>query len=278
MIRTMIDQIVLALRASPDWGLLARDYAAGIPVPATRFFPFHDLRFSRDIPQLIERWNSLSPVSYFACRHRLREIAGDNLAQIEHVIRTQWTRVPALLEDLGEARLLVFYHDDDDWFHPALADLLRSIDVESVDAVVFPFLRLASDVTTFTHQGVATSAAVGRVERFRYRYCTNNYGLTSRALARSTDLVEHTAASETAAALSFTDLQVDKIISVTSKTPCAASWLFKLPDNKAAFDRYIMNYVETLETTQIPAELQWIEAPLRKTLELFRSACGPCSR
>ncbi len=39
----MIDHIILAMRASPDWGLLARDYAAGVPVPPERYFPFHDL-------------------------------------------------------------------------------------------------------------------------------------------------------------------------------------------------------------------------------------------
>jgi len=270
----MIEHIVLTMRASPDWGIFARDYAAGIPVPAERYFPFHDLRFSREIPHLIERWNSLSNVSYFACRHKLREITDNNLARVQHVILTQWTRVPDLLGELSEARLLLFYHDDDDWFHPALADLLRGIDVTSVDAVVFPFLRLALNVTTFTQGGAPTAAAVGRVEPFRYRYCTNNYGLTSRALARSNNLVEHTAASETAAALSFTDLQVDQIISATSKTPCSASWLSKLPENKAAFDRYIMDYIERLEGVEIPVESRWIEAPLRATLDLFRSVCG----
>jgi hypothetical protein len=270
----MIDQIVLAMRTSPDWGLLARDYAAGIRVPPSRYFPFHDLRFSRDIPQLIERWNRLSALSYFACRHKLREIADDSLAQVEHVIRTEWTRVPSLLDELGEVRLLLFYHDDDDWFHPALADLLHRIDVQAIDAVVFPFLRLASTITTFTHEGTPTAGAIGRVEPFRYRYCTNNYGLTSRALAQWSKLVEHTMASETAQALNFTDLQVDKVISATSKTPCSASWLAKLPDDASGFERYVMDYVEILEAARIPAESRWIEAPLRKTLELFRSVCG----
>ncbi len=213
-------------------------------------------------------------MSYFACRHKLREIADDSLARVEHVILTDWTRVPSLLDGLGEARLLLFYHDDDDWFHPALADLLRGIDVESIDAVVFPFLRLASTVTTFTHEGAPTAGAVGRIEPFRYRYCTNNYGLTTRALAQWNKLVEHTMASDTAQALNFVDLQVDAIISATSKTPCSASWLSKLPDNQADFARYIMDYVEILETTQIPAESRWIEAPLRQTLDLFRSVCG----
>jgi hypothetical protein len=269
----VIDYVVLAMRASPDWGLLARDYAAGVPVPPSRYFPFHDLRFSREIPHFIERWNAFSPVSYFACRHKLREITDANLANVERVIRTSWTHVPVLLDDLGEARLLLFYHDDDDWFHPALAELLRGIDIKLVDTVVFPFLRFASSVTTFTRDGNPTTGAVGRLEQFRYRYCTNNYGLTSRALSKRVELVEHTMASNVAEALGFIDLQVDKIISATSKSPCSASWLSKLPDNKVAFCRYIMDYVQTLEMVEVPAESRWVEVSLRNTLELFRSVC-----
>jgi hypothetical protein len=270
----MIDNIVLATRASPDWGALAREYAAGVPVPATRYFPFHDLRFSREIPNFIERWNAFSAVSYFACRQTLREIADDNLAQVKGVIRAPFSRVPAVLADLGDGSLLVFYHDDDDWFHPALAELLGDMDTKTIDAVVFPFLRLASSVTTFTRGGAPTAGAVGQLEQFRYRYCTNNYGLTSRALARNAELVEHTVASDAANALGFIDLHVDKIISATSKTPCSASWLSKLPNDQRAFARYILDYVEILEQLEIPAESSWVEGSLRKTLKLFRSVCG----
>jgi len=267
----MIDRIVLAMRTSPDWGLLARDYAAGIPVPPSRYFPFHDLRFSRDIPGFIERWNEFSPVSYFACRKQLRDIADDNLAQIRGVTLTPWARVPDLLDELGDARLLLFYHDDDDWFHPAVMDLLRGIDVDSIDAAVFPFLRLASSVTTFTRGGSATSGSIGNLEPFRYRYCTNNYGLTRRAFTHRVDLVEHTVASSAADSLKFADLHVDRIISATSKTPCSASWLLKLPADRSAFMGYIAEYIAVLEQVEIPAESCWIETWLRKTLDVFRA-------
>ncbi|MCF7223759.1 hypothetical protein [Marilutibacter chinensis] len=269
-----VGMIVFARRASPGWGALARDYAAGVPVPPARFFPFHDLRFSREIPDLIERWNRLAAVSYFECRARLCEIADSTLARVDGAIRIDWTEVPAFLANRSDERLLLFYHDDDDWFHPSLERMLGGIDISAVDAVVFPFLRLARSLTTFSFQGAPTAAAIGRCEVFRYRYCTNNYGLTARALARSVDLVEHTQASETAEALGFVDMQVDAVVSATNKTPCSASWLFRLPGNKAGFDRYIRAYVETLEGISIPTESRWIQSPLRQTIDLFESVVG----
>lgn len=266
----MSARVVLAKRASPEWGVLARDYAAGVPVPPTRFFPFHDLRFSRDIPGLIDRWNRLSAVSYFECRERMCEIADNNLARVESVIRIDWTEVPALLESGRDTSMLLFYHDDDDWFCPSLKHVLGDIDVTSVDALVFPFLRFASGATTFALNGAPTAAAVGRCEPFRYRYCTNNYGLTTRALARSNELIEHTRASEIAETLGFVDTHVDKVISATNKTPCSASWLFRLPEDKTAFDSYIVAYIESLQNMALPPKVDWIDTPLRQTLDLFR--------
>jgi len=270
----MVDRVILAMRASPDWGEFAQDYAAGIPVPATRYFPAHDLRFSRDVPRIIERWNELSPVSYFECRRRLRDIAEANLTKVERVIRVGWPGVPGVLEELDEASLLLFYLDDDDWFHPDLVDMCEEIDASSIDVAVFPYLRLAASVTTFTRGGQPTPHAVGRYEPFKYRYCTNNYGLTARALSSGASLLEHSSASQAGVDLGFVDLHVDEIVSATSKTPCSASWLPELPLEKDAFDRYIRTYIETLEALQIPSALAWVEAPLRETLVLFREVCS----
>ncbi|KLD69262.1 hypothetical protein Y887_17820 [Xanthomonas pisi DSM 18956] len=263
--------IVLAKRSSPDWKALARDYAAGMPVPPTRYFPFHDPRFPREVPDLIDRWNRLSNVSYFECRARLCEIADQAARRVDGATVITWTEVATYLARRSDGRVLVFYHDDDDWFHPSLAGMLDELDVTSVDAVVFSFIRLASVLTTFTFQGVRTAAAIGRCEAFRYRYCTNNYGLTARALSRAADLVEHTDASAAAEAFGFVDLQIDAVLSATNKTPCSATWLSRLPDTKCGFDRYIRAYIQTLEGMEIPAQSNWIERPLHQTIDLFRS-------
>jgi len=260
---------ILARRGSPDWAGLAKDHAEGIEVRPERYFPFHDLRFSRDIPSLIELWNRLSAVSYFECRARLGRIAEANNRLVARAKLIEATQVDAALSGLDHAEPVLFYYDDDDWFRPNLADIIDIIDFSAIDAAVFSFLRLASNVTTFTFSGATTEGAVGDSERFRYRYCTNNYGLSRRAIDRSINLVEHTDASQAADAHGFVDLQVDRIISATSKTPCSASWLKLLPRTRPEFENYIGKYVDILEAMEIPDESLWIQQPLRQTLELF---------
>lgn len=268
----MIDHIILAMRASPDWATLARDHAAGQTIDPSRYMPANNPRFPLDIPEVIGRWNKFSSISFFACRQRLREIAAENLAAIESVTPTRWMDVPALLDRLTGTRALVFYHDDDDWFSPAMASLVSALDADAVDALVFPFVRLAANLVTFTRRGTPARDAVGRCEPFRYRYCTNNYGLTRRALATGpAALVEHEDASERAAALGFVDAYVDTIVSATSKTPCAASWLRNLRDDEAAFRDYVGRYLDALRALELARGVAWIGAPLRKTLELFES-------
>ncbi len=267
---------ILARRGAPDWASLARDHAEGIKVRPERYFPFHDLRFSREIPALIELWNRLSCVSYFECRARLCLIAEANNRLVERAQLIESAQVDAVLGDSTRTEPVLFYYDDDDWFRPDLADIIDSVDFSTIDAAVFPFLRLASNVTTFTFTGETTQGAIGDCERFRYRYCTNNYGLTRRAITRSKSLVEHTDASQAADALGFADLQIDRIVSATSKTPCSASWLMWLPRTRPEFESYIRKYVGILEAVEIPDESLWIEQPLRQTLELFRQVGRSC--
>jgi hypothetical protein len=114
-------QIVLARRASPNWKKLAIDYAAGLHVPAESYFPFHDLRFDRRIPQLVDQWNALSRISYFACRARLCEIAAANLSKVSHAELIDRADVGAFIHAPLSNDTLLFYHDDDDWFSPDLA-------------------------------------------------------------------------------------------------------------------------------------------------------------
>ncbi|MDQ1159627.1 hypothetical protein QE385_004024 [Sphingomonas sp. SORGH_AS 950] len=266
----MTVKVVLARRASPAWQGLAVDYETDGFIAAERYFPFHDTRFDRRIPQFIERWNVLSRVSYFACRAELCAIANENLARVEGAVRVDSLQISDIVNNLPPDDMLLFYHDDDDWFSPDLGAYVASININLVDAVVFPFVRLASNVTTFTVTGSMAADGVGKAEAFRYRYCTNNHGLTRRALLKCPDLVEHTDASRAAETLGFVDLHLDRIISVTSKTPCSASWLSQLPESRTGFAKYISRYIEILESIVIPPGLCWAEQPLRRTLDLFR--------
>ena len=268
----MIDHVLLAMRASPDWAEFARDHAAGITVSPDRYLPLDNPHFPRDIGPLIERWNQFSNISYFVCRKHIRDIAADSLSRIRDTTLIRSTDVPQVLERLGDDQCLLFYHDDDDWFHPELVHILRglALDAASFDVAVFPFLRLASNMVTFTNDGLPTASALGSYEPFRFRYCTNNYGLTRRALATGPlELVEHIDACNRATALEFADTYCDVIVSATSKTPCSASWLHKLPDDLEAFRNYVQAYVAVLRRFSASPAAYWMETELQKTISLF---------
>jgi hypothetical protein len=270
----MINPLVLAMRASPDWAALADLHAAGHPVKPSQYLPPMHAGFPIDIVPMIERWNKNSKVSYFACRQRMREIAALNIASVGSVLSVRCEQVADLLQQVDDQQLLLFYHDDDDWFHPDMASLLEPLGatLSTVDAAVFPFFRLASNMVTFTHGGRPTRCAVGRIEPFRYRYCTNNYGLTARALTgKSSKLIQHIDASNHANAMRFEDAHCDLIISATSKTPCSASWLSKLPDQRDLFVKYIEAYIASMENIKLGHDNAWLAAPVRSTVELFAS-------
>ncbi|HYW17192.1 MAG TPA: hypothetical protein VE891_13700 [Allosphingosinicella sp.] len=273
----MKSELVLAVRASPDWAAMADDMAAGMTVHPSRYMPADNPHFPLDMPDHIERWNRLSGISFFACRQRLREIAQRNLASVEGTRRVRAPEVSALLQDETDSISLLFYHDDDDWFLPEMARILGGLtaDLERLDALVFPFFRLATNLVTFTRGGDTFPGALGRCEPYRYRYCTNNYGLTRRALERgSAALVEHIGASEMADRLGFVDLHPDVVVSATSKSPCSAGWVRELPGDPIAFRDYVERYVARLDEVLDSSPHGWINGPLRETRALFLEVLG----
>jgi hypothetical protein len=273
----MIDSIVLAVRASPDWAGMAEDHAAGRRVDPSRYMPKDNPHFPLDMPNHIERWNRLSDISFFACRQRLRDIAEANLAGVRGVTRIRADEVQALVEGDRGGSWLLFYHDDDDWFHPDMAEILKglAVDPDAIDALVLPFFRLASNLVTFTRGGTAVEGFLGRCEPFRYRYCTNNYGLTRRAFrAGPAALVEHIGASEAADSLGFVDLHHDVVISATSKSPCSAGWVRELPGDPRSFRDYVGHYVAALDAVFVSSRHDWVNAPLRETRDLFLEVLG----
>lgn len=263
---------MLAVRASPDWAGLAEDHAAGKTIEPSRFMPAKHKRFPLDIPDHIARWNRLSGVSFWACRERIRAIAAGNLASVADVTMTRADDVPALLERTGAAPALLFFHDDDDWFHPEMVRILREsdLDLAAIDVVVTPFFRLAKSLVTFTQGAREVPGGLGEYEAFRYRYCTNNYGLTGSALRTGpADLVEHIDASAAGDEKGFVDVHLDVVISATNKSPCSAAWVRELPDTPAAFREHVRTYVEVVSEACDSSPHEWVNAPLRETRDLF---------
>jgi len=94
-------EIVICVRATLDW----QDEAAVVAGLVDRFRPKYEL------------WNARFSVPYHLFRHRVTEIARENLRRVEGARVVGPDAVPP--------GALVVPVDDDDWFHPDLARHLR---------------------------------------------------------------------------------------------------------------------------------------------------------
>src|SRR5689334_3341069 len=122
------------MRQSPDWAGLARDHAAGRLIDPARFVPAQRVPdFPADIAAMIARWNALARVDFFTCRARLKRIATELLFRVPNAVLTSCTALPGTLASLGDARFVLFFCDDDDWFAPHLHATLAALDLEEID-------------------------------------------------------------------------------------------------------------------------------------------------
>ena len=266
----MLERIIFAIRESPDWEALARDHRAGRPIDPARYAAPRGIpSFPADIRTLIARWNVFSRVDFFECRRQLKDIAAGLLRGVEHA-----TIIPhSELSELGDPPFLLFFCDDDDWFAPDLFNTLAGLDLEGIDAAVFPLVRFELNSFTLTPGGAPARLAVGPCHPFVLRYHTNNYALTPRACARAplTTLLEHRAASEAADRLGFVDRTFDVVISATNKSPCSASLLAGVVADSDTFRGYVGEYLVRLKRLAIPPGLAWMSPPLWQTIRLFES-------
>jgi len=270
----MLDQVIVAVRASPDWDALARDYRAGDPIDPKRYARSQGtLSFPADIVALVARWNSFCAGDFLPCRSRLKAIAHALLGCLRRCTVVAHTELPSLLERLAGQRFVLCFCDDDDWFAPELFEMVWRLDFEGIDAAVFPLVRFEVNSFTLTPCGEPAPFAVGPCFPFVLRYHTNNYLLTPRAVERAGPdaLVEHAAASAVANRLGFVDRYFDLIVSATNKSPCSASLLGNVVADADAFQHYVGGYVSNLRRLAIPAPLDWMSPPLGGTIRLFEA-------
>ena len=268
-------RLVLVTRQSPDWAALAADFRAGREIERARFRPDPGVPgFPEDLFALIDLWNERFTVDFFTCRARLKQIADTMLARIPLARRIDFEafrdRGP------GEGDALVFFHDDDDWFSPALSALAQKLPLDRMDVVVFPLVRLWVETVTFVHPGFPIGNVVGRPARFAFRYHTNNYGVNARACRGDAvdGMREHIAASSFAETRDLHDLYVNAPLGCTIKTPCSASMIaeLKTPGNEGR--QLVVRFIAAMEALKIPPEAEWIRDGLDLALDLFRDAAG----
>jgi hypothetical protein len=267
-----LDRIVFVRRQSPDWGAMTRDYEAGLFIDPSRYKPPPGVPgFPDDITACIRTWNKTFRPHFFRCRKTLKELSEHCVRQIRHSIFIAEDRLGDLPALVANARFLLFFFDDDDWFSPDTFERLSVLDFSACGIAVFPLVRFGDDIITFVRREETAQVVVGARKDFGYRFQTNNYGLTSR-IALSDHLPklrDHMLGSGYADQINLPDTYFDVLISATNKTPCAASSIGRLPSDPAAYRASIRRYVKNLRALRLPREVSWMAEPLDETIKLF---------
>lgn len=262
----MAKQLLFILRQSPDWHALSADFKHGREIDPARFRPpVHIPGFPGNIVQLVDQWNDTMGVDFFSVRSRLKEMCEDSLAQIRTARRISYLDV----ESVGPAvkSEVAFYHDDDDWFAPDIAETLEAVLPASYDVCVFPLVRISADTATIHRQvGKPPAVLVGKQRPFSHRYQSNNYGIDGRICDAETlkGMKDHVQASEYANTHGLRDVYIDRFISATAKTPCSAqaiAMLFNKEPGKAKDQ--VRQYVNALKVLEIPRPCPGYRSTLR---------------
>src|SRR5580658_1523641 len=110
---------------------------------------------------------------------------------------------------------------------PHMVEVVSQIPPNVYDGCVFPRVRESGLILLPVRRSQAAQSVVGRRQDFHFRYHSNNYGLSGRSCDCETlrEMKDHPIASDYANKRGLLDccVDVDRIVSVTAKTPCAAS-------------------------------------------------------
>jgi hypothetical protein len=269
-----LDRIVLVRRRSPNWSELATEYESGREISIRRYKPPDVPGLPQDLPLCIQLWNATFSVNFFRCRQMLKEISTECLERVGRAIVMAEADLSNVRHLGDEARFMLFFFDDDDLFAPNIIDQLSDAHDHDLDIVVFPLIRLGDRCYTFVRRNHSARIVLGWRQDFRFRFQTNNYGITAK-IALSEHLIhlqEHVSASLYASNQKLRDFYYDALISATNKTPCSLVMIRRLPADRLAYRRYVQRYVESLYQLSVPAELDWLKEPVERTAALFESA------
>jgi hypothetical protein len=279
----MKQQLLFVLRQSPDWHGLAADFKQGREIDPVRFRPPGFVPgFGRNLVDTIGLWNSHMAVDFFSCRARLKDMSDDSISKISNARRISYLDVENFGPEIKD--YVVFYHDDDDWFAPDMAQTLEEVLPENYDVCVFPQILISTNSFTMARARPPEKPqiVIGRHIIFSHRYQTNNYGLNGRVCDSEAllGMKDHVYASEYANEHGLRDVYIDRIISATTKTPCSArglSEVFREPEKAAG---RIHAYVDGLKAVKIPENMGWIADRVESLIELFSAAAprAPAAR
>jgi hypothetical protein len=262
--------IVFARRQSPDWGALARDFRAGMPIDPARYVPAHAIpNFPDNVVELVAAWNAIFKIDFFTVRAFIAQLSAANIAAIPNAMAFSYNDREGIAALATLTDVTLFFHDDDDLFSPAITlPALRG------DVAVFPLIRIHSDLATFVSPAVASSFIWGRAQPFLYRYHTNNYALTTN-LCRHTGtlaaMTDHVEAGLFADQSGLRDEHFPTPVSATIKTPASASMLHEIVTDPDRFRAGIIAFAQKFAApeTELPPGYAWLASPLARIAALF---------
>lgn len=249
----------IVLRDSPDWPSFdpetTRQYCRARELPETTILDF------------IAIWNRVSRIDYRTFRHRLRQIALDNLRAVENatVVSHREFRDVALSPDD-----LAVFTDDDDWLAPDLFVMARKS--ANDDGVVWGSIRIGVIFTSGSRLIPDTYFERPFTSR---RLFTNNYAATSMALAKVgiDTLLEQSSAQAELDRGAFRPRLLVEYLSCTVRHPARsaaaaefmASESFKLRPRDA-----LAKVVDDLARIDLGAP--WTQAPWQAMMNVVRAA------
>jgi hypothetical protein len=273
----ILPSVAFVCRQSPDWHSLSQDQRRGARIDPARYLPDHRIPgFPDGVDLLIAEWNRRFAIDFFTFRYAVAELSRRSIVAIPGARVFTFDRLAAVADYAAHHESYVYFHDDDDFFAPNLPQVICSAKTKP-DAIVTPLFRLGRDGhSTFVRDQCTPDFLWGRRKPHKFRYQSNNYGLSSRRCTNLADLAslkDHVLASRHADQSGYRDEILPSVVSATVKTPASASMLPILrggPDcHRAAFEKFI---ADCQRADELPSSCSWISEPLRVIRRLVSSA------
>jgi len=269
--------VAFVQRQSPDWAALSSDFRAGMSIDPARFVPDHDIHgFPPRVDLLIDQWNKRFSLDFFSFRFLIAKLSRRSIRAVPDSWSFTFDELPKVAHLAAQSAVFIYFHDDDDFFAPSLASIVRRAG-SAPDSIVTPLFRVGSPTFTFIRDQYESDIVWGNRGRPGFRFQTNNYGINGRhcqTVSALTALKDHVAASQYATGHQFFDQVLTAPISATVKTPGSASMLpgvFETPDSATAKFR---EFIQSVLISSPPPHCEWITAPVQQIIRLVESIEG----
>ncbi|MBK1629756.1 hypothetical protein CKO31_03170 [Thiohalocapsa halophila] len=303
--------IYIVRRQSPDWHELATTFSRDGTFDAGALLPSPlPIGFPANLLELVALWNATFCLDFFTVRARIADIAEENWQSLDGVAVYQQREIGNIAQAMIAAgRGAVCFVDDDDWFAPRLATVLKGLSRSKSHIVRWAaplydgklYVRFAP---RFFGKWAARSyewasarnwarALYERVFRALARrpnfgeflpsdlvLMTNNYAVQARYVSEMQSIACLRDHVEAALLVQRTNLKLRSLpnewLSLTNKHPCSAGVLGRADnsdDTEAWLKTHVRRFADAATAFRAPSELAWAEPLIRATGHVFRDAC-----